>query len=92
MDAFDESEQATGFYTTFEDHLAVPFKTEVLGVEVTVTRVDMTDDEQIVAVCERNKSRQRISIADLPLPNPPPRGAEWIAAYRRHARGWQGGE
>jgi hypothetical protein len=86
VDAYDESEQTTGFYTMLEEHLAVPFKTEVLGVEVTVERIDMTEDEQIVAVCARDKSRQRIPIADLPLPEPPPKGSEWIDAYRRWAR------
>jgi hypothetical protein len=70
-----------------EEDLAVPFKTEVLGVEVTVERLDMTDDDQIVAVCRRDKSRQRIPVVDLPLPSPPPKGSEWIAAYRRWARG-----
>ena len=72
VDAYNESEQTTGFYTMLEEHLAVPFKTEVLDVEVTVERVDMTDDEQIVAVCKRGGSRQRIPIVDLPLPDPPP--------------------
>jgi hypothetical protein len=86
VDAYGESEQTTGFYTMIEEHLAVPFKTEVLGVEVTVERVDMTDDERIVAVCERNTSRQRIPVVDLPLPEPPPEGSEWIDAYRRWAR------
>src|SRR5437867_7678938 len=86
VDAYDESEQTTSFYTMLEEHLAVPFKTEVLGVEVTVERVDVTDDERIVAVCERSKSRQRIPIVDLPLPDPPPEGSEWIDAYRRWAR------
>ncbi len=85
VDAYGESEQAVGFCTMLEEHLAVPFKTEVLGVEVTVERIDITDDDRIVAVCERNKSRQRIQLADLPLPNPPPRGCEWIDAYRRWA-------
>ena len=87
VDAHDDSEQTTGFYTMFEEHLAVPFKTDVLGVEVTVERIDMTDDGQIVAVCTRDKSRQRIRIADLPLPNSPPNGWEWFDAYRRWARG-----
>jgi GTPase len=87
VDAHDESEQITGFYTMFEEHLAVPFKTVVLGVEVTVERVDMTDDEQIVAVCARGKSHQRIPITELPLPAPPPEGWEWIDAFRRWARG-----
>ena len=67
--------------------LAVPFQTEMLGVEVTVERVDMTDDEQIVAVSVRGKSRQRVPILELPLPDPPPEGAEWIEAFRRWARG-----
>ncbi len=87
VDAYGESEQTTGFYTMFEEHLALPFKTEVLGVVVTVERIDMTDDDQIVAVCARNKARQRIPILDLPLPDPPPNGSQWIDAYRRWARG-----
>jgi hypothetical protein len=78
VDAYDESEQTVGFYTLLEEHLATPFKTEMLGVEVTVERLDMTDDEQIVAVCARGKSRQCVPILDLPLPTPPPIGADWI--------------
>ncbi len=38
----------------------MPFKTAVLGMEVTVERIDMTEDEQIVAFYARDKSRQRI--------------------------------
>ena len=64
-----------------EKHLAVLFKTKVLGVEVTVKRVDITEDEQIVVVCERCGSPQLIPIADLPLPDPPHKGVEWIDAY-----------
>jgi hypothetical protein len=30
--------------------------------------------------------RQAIPILDLPLPTPPPDGAEWIEAYRHWAR------
>ncbi len=55
IDACGESEQMTGFCTMLDDNLAMPFQTEVLGVEVTVERVAMTDDEQIVAVCTRGK-------------------------------------
>jgi hypothetical protein len=87
VDAYGESEQTVGFYTMLEDNLATPFETEMLGVEVTVERLDLTDDEQIVAVCSRGRSRQRVPILDLPLPNPPPEGADWVAAFRRWARG-----
>ena len=85
VDAYDESEQKAGFFTMLENHLAVPFSTEVLGMTVTVETIDMTDDEEIVAVCVRGKSRQPIRI-ELPLPDPPPEGAEWIDAYRRWTR------
>ena len=65
-----------------EENLQVPFSTAVLGVEVVVKKIDMTEGEEIVAVCNRDKESQRISILELPLPSPPPEGAEWIAAYR----------
>lgn len=87
VDCYDESECVTGFYTMLEDNIAVPFQTVVLGVDVTVTGVDLTEDGQITAVCTRGKAKQRIPILDLPLPTPPPKGAEWIDAYRRWAKG-----
>ena len=82
-DAYNESEQVCGLYTMMEESLAVPFTAELLGVAVTVVGVDLTDDDRIVALCRRGKACQRISILDLPLPEPPPKGAEWIHAYRR---------
>jgi hypothetical protein len=78
VDCYNDSECVTGFHTMLDEHLAVPFQTEVLGVEVTVTGADLTDDEQITALCTRGHSRQRIPILDLPLPTPPPEGTEWI--------------
>jgi len=83
VDCYNDSECVTGFYTALDEHLAVPFQTAVLGVNVTVAGIDLTDDEQIVAVCARGSSTQRIPILDLSLPTPHPHGAEWIAAYRR---------
>lgn len=82
VDAYGESEQLSGFYTMIEDYLAVPFETAVLGVPVTVKGVDLTERDEIVAICVRGRERQAISILDLPLPSPPPAGAEWIEAYR----------
>jgi hypothetical protein len=42
VDCYNEAEQVTGLLTVIEDELTVPFKTRVLGVEVTVERVDLT--------------------------------------------------
>jgi len=84
VDAYNESEQAMGFYTMLENDLRLPFDTEILGVTVTVESIDIAgnDDERLVAVCRKGKVSQRISLEDLPLPSTLPAGAEWILAYR----------
>lgn len=86
LDCYTDSECVSGFLTLIDDNLGTPFKTEVLGVEVTVAKIEFSDDGNIVAGCTRGRSRQRIPILDLPLPTPPPDGAEWIEAYRRWSR------
>jgi hypothetical protein len=76
-----------GLFTTILDNLATPFQaTTVLGVEVTVEDIDLTGQNTIVAHCSRGAFRQAICVLDLPLPTPPPDGAEWIEAYRHWAR------
>ncbi len=87
VDCYNESEQVTGLYTMIENNLALPFKTTVLGVPVSVDRIHLTRQEEIVAVCRRGGVRQTVPLLDLPLPSPPPAGTEWIAAYRH----WLGG-
>lgn len=82
VDAYNEAEQRMGFYTMFEEHLDMPFEATLLGVRVVVERVDLANDEQIVAICRRGRSKQAVSILELPLPTPQPAGAEWIDAYR----------
>ena len=82
VDAYNEAEQAAGFFTMIEDHLELPFDTEIFGTKVTVGRVDMADDDSIVAVCRRGRERLRVPILEIPLPRPLPAGAEWIVAYR----------
>jgi hypothetical protein len=87
VDAYGEEEQAVGFFTMIEEHLALPFTVKILGVDADVEKVDMTLDGQIVAICHRGKTRQKIPILDLPLPTPAPAGVEWIVAYRHWRRG-----
>jgi hypothetical protein len=86
VDCYNDSEQVCGLFTLLEQSLAVPFETTVLGEVVTVTAVDLSIDDRIVAVCMRNGARQRVPLLDLPIPTPPPPpGAEWIEAYRHWA-------
>jgi hypothetical protein len=87
VDAYGPAEQAVGFHATLEQQLALPFDTNVLGVTVSVRKLDVTDRGEIVAVCHRGRERSAIPLTDLPLPEPPPTGWEWIEAFRRWARG-----
>lgn len=88
VDCYGESEETSGLLTMIEDEVEFPFKTELLGVSITVEGVELTDREEIVAVCRRGSRRQMISLARLSLPSPPPHRAEWIAAYRQwYSRG-----
>ena len=86
VDTYDGIEAANGFLTMIDEHLDPPFSTTVLGVEVTVAEVDVTNDSRLVARCVREKFRQDIGLQELPLPEPPPDGAHWVEAYRR----WSG--
>lgn len=86
VDAYTESEQITAFFTMIDENLVTPFAARVLGMDVVVTKIELTDDEQVVAVCRRGSTAQRIPILDLPLPAPAPDGADWIHAFRHWAR------
>jgi hypothetical protein len=57
VDAYDDEEQLAGLFTMLAEHLAVPFATVVLSVEVTVKEVDLLPGSRIVAVCTRGRHR-----------------------------------
>ncbi|HEX7591957.1 MAG TPA: SWIM zinc finger family protein [Candidatus Limnocylindrales bacterium] len=86
VDCYDEFEERTGLFEMIRQHLDTPFVTAVLGVAVGVTAIDLMDDGPIVAVCQRGGDVLRISLLDLPLPDPRPGGSEWVDAYRHWAR------
>jgi Calcium binding len=85
VDAYGDDEQLSGFAVMIEENLETPFETTILGVQVTVTGITQTESG-IVAECVRDGQHQAIAVLDLPLPEPPPKGAQWIAAYRHWAR------
>ncbi|ANH92370.1 hypothetical protein ACIGZH_05205 [Streptomyces sp. NPDC058319] len=86
VDTYDEVEAISAFLSVIDEHLAVPFTTTVLGVDVNVVKIGLTNDSRLVAHCVRNGLQQAIGLAELPLPQPPPEGTHWIDAYRR----WSG--
>src|SRR5919201_2430498 len=74
VDPYGPAEQAIGFHATLEQELALPFNTVVLGVTVSVRKMDVTNRGEVVAVCYRGRERSSIPLVDLPLPEPPPAG------------------
>ena len=70
-----------------DEHLKVPFQTQLLGVPVPVEKVDLNQNDDIVAIFRRGKHRQTVPVLDLPLSAPLPAGAEWLEAYRRWTSG-----
>lgn len=85
VDAYGEDEELAGFHAVLTDRLALPFNTWVLGVDVVVEDLDLRPGTGVVALCRHGAHRQAIGLLDLPLPDPPPQGFEWIEAFRRWA-------
>ncbi len=89
VDAYNEEEQATGFLTMIQDHLACPFTALVVGEPVQVVGFDFGEpyETTVMAVCRRNGKRYKINVTSLAWEDTPPKGAEWIEAYRAWLRG-----
>jgi hypothetical protein len=86
VDAYGESEQATAFLTMLEENLAFPFGATVLGEAVVVEKIDLSYEDELIAICRRGGNHQKVRLLDLEMPGSRPKGAEWIAAYRRWSR------
>ncbi|GAB3237242.1 hypothetical protein GCM10027447_36250 [Glycomyces halotolerans] len=82
VDTWNQDEELSAWLAVLEDEVGLPFSTSILGVEIAVTGLGLGGPGCIVAVCKRGRYRQRVPLTDLPLPDPPPTGDNWIAAYR----------
>jgi hypothetical protein len=91
VDAYGEVEQASAFCCMVSDNVKFPFKTTLLGMPISVTGVDIdARGEGVVAIVMRGHYKQKVPLADLPLPDPLPAGGEWLLAYRQWAGITQG--
>lgn len=77
---YDDEDEVLAIYDQLEEHLALGFRTTVLGIRVTVESITLTNSI-ISAGCVHGEHRQEIALQDLPLPDPLPEGAEWVLAY-----------
>ena len=92
VDCCNEDEELTGFATMSGDNLALPFETTVLGVTVTVRKIDYAGSG-IVAICARGKYGRplpsltchcRIPLRRVPSGSPPTAAGQDSSS--RHAR------
>ena len=81
VDCYNEYEQLTGFDCCITDNLEVPFETDLLGEKVTVESIGPNDANELVATCKKGKHTLKVSLDELLLPNPPPKGSKWVQAY-----------
>ena len=86
VDAYGDAEQATAFLTMLEEHLALPCEASVLGEVVVIERIDLGQPGELMAVCRRRGTRHKVRLSEVELTAPRPKGAEWVAAYRRWYR------
>lgn len=88
VDCYDEGEQASGFLAMIQDHLACPVMARVVGEPVQVVGFDNAEGgTDIVALCRRQGKTYKIGILSLEWAGKPPKGAEWVEAYRAWLRG-----
>lgn len=83
VDAYDDGEQLAAFLVAADEAMPVSQVATVVGVDVHVVGIDQGPDERrgLEAVCQRNGSEYRVSLADLAF-DPDSEIATVVAAYR----------
>lgn len=88
VDAYSEDEQEGEFLVMLKEHFAMAVTARVIGEAVEVTGFDFANRGQgIVAKVSRLRRKFRGSVLELDFGDAPPKGAEWVDAYRL----WAGG-
>ena len=88
VDAHDETEQAMGFLAAIQDEIACPFTAFIVGELVDVVGFDAEgNDPAVIAICKRNGKMYKVGATSLEWHERPPKGYEWIEAYKVWLRG-----
>jgi hypothetical protein len=77
-----EEEAQAAFHEALEEHVKLPFRTDLPDGPATVRAFEVGAEDLLVAVCLRGAERREVPLDELPLPKPGPKGTEWILAYR----------
>ena len=63
VDCYNDSEQAMGLYNMIEEKLRLPFSTILLGIQVTVEKIDLNDAIDLLLVAVDSKLVQEAAPA-----------------------------
>ncbi|MBI1813257.1 hypothetical protein HY285_03490 [Candidatus Peregrinibacteria bacterium] len=80
VDAYDEHEQMSGFWSCIEENVVCPFRATVAGGDVEVSEF-CWEENAIEAVCRKGQKTYAIDVGSLEFNEPLPKGYEWIEAY-----------
>lgn len=65
VDAYGESEVATGWYTCLEEVLGEIKEVKVLGFKVKLEKIDIDSMDSVVAICRSGKNIAQISLSSV---------------------------
>ena len=81
VDAYGEYKQATGWLTCLEDVFDDIQKVKVAGEVVTLKGFDLEHDVVVVAICEKNRKKLRLTLDSIELIDPTPVQKLWLEAW-----------
>lgn len=81
VDCYDEYEQASGWLTCISEVLDSIKQVKVAGEAIRLKGFDLAGETTVVAVCEKNKKKIKVTLDSIELINPTPAQALWLRAW-----------
>lgn len=84
VDAYDESEIATGWYTCLEEVLCEIKEIKVLGFTVKLEKIEIDSMDSVVAFCKSGKNTAQISLSSVEWIKLSKVQKLWIDAWKKY--------
>lgn len=84
VDAYDESEIATGWYNCLDEILCEIKEIKVLGFTVKFEKIDIDSMDSVVVLCKSGKNSAQISLVSVEWINLSKVQKLWIDAWKKY--------
>jgi hypothetical protein len=81
IDCYDEYEEAAGWLACLGDVFSEVKQVEVAGEVVKFKKLDLVNDKAVVAICEKNKKKIKVTLDSIELIDPTEAQELWLAAW-----------